>query len=59
MTDYLAHIKELLDSFEKFTIVQIPRLEHSHANALPNLVSTILVIASQSIPLVYPQWTII
>ena len=41
MAFYLEHVKTLQSIFEEFNIVQIPRLENSHADALANLGSSI------------------
>ena len=56
MTAYLAHVKRLQSKFEEFNIIQIPRLENNHADALANLGLVIPVTASQAIPLFYFQW---
>ncbi|XP_057770831.1 uncharacterized protein LOC130990626 [Salvia miltiorrhiza] len=41
MIAYLGKIKELQCSFEEFTIIQVPRGDNSHADALANLGSSI------------------
>ena len=46
MISYLAHVKELQSSFNKFNITQVPRLENSHADSLANLVSSVLATTS-------------
>ena len=55
MTTYLAHVKCLHSTFNEFNIVQVPRLENSHVDALASLGSSAPVMASQSIPLLYLQ----
>ena len=52
---YFTHVKTLQSTFKEFNITQGPRLENSHADALANLGSSVLVIESQTIPLVFLQ----
>ena len=52
-------MKNLQSTFEEFNIVQIPRLENRHADALANLGSSIPVTKSQSIPLLYLKWPVV
>ncbi|KAL5580502.1 hypothetical protein UlMin_012944 [Ulmus minor] len=56
MASYLEHIKILQPAFEEFDILQIPRVDNSHADALANLGSSIPITESQTIPLLYLQW---
>ena len=56
MVSYLDHVKTWQSTFKVFNIVQIPKLENNHADALANLGSSIPAIKSQSIPLIYLQW---
>ncbi|KAL5554977.1 hypothetical protein UlMin_037213 [Ulmus minor] len=56
MASYLDHVKNLQSTFEEFNIVQVPRLENSHADALVNLSSFIPTTESQAFPLLYLQW---
>lgn len=37
MSMYLTLVMEFIPTFEKFKLVQIPRLENAHANALSKL----------------------
>ena len=46
MIAYLAHVKELQSSFEEFNIVNVPRLENGHVNALTNLGLVVPVMTS-------------
>ncbi|KAL5578310.1 hypothetical protein UlMin_020009 [Ulmus minor] len=57
MASYLEHIKILQPAFEEFDISQIPRADNSHADALANLGSSIPATESQTIPLLYLQWS--
>ena len=58
MISYLAHVKKLQTSFDEFNITQVPRLENTHADSLANLGSSVLATTSQTIPLVYLQWSV-
>ncbi|XP_022889049.1 uncharacterized protein LOC111404482 [Olea europaea var. sylvestris] len=40
MTSYLKMVMNLIPSFDKFELTQIPRIENSHANALSKLASS-------------------
>ena len=55
MISYLAHVKKLRSSFDKFNITQVLRLENSHTDSLANLGSSIPATTFQTIPLVYLQ----
>ena len=52
-------MKTLQSTFEEFNIVQIPRLENSHVDALANLGSSIPTTECQSILLLYLQWLVV
>src|SRR5690606_23904584 len=41
MSSYLDHVKTLQSTFKEFNIVQVPRLENSHVDALANVGSSI------------------
>ncbi|XP_031270933.1 uncharacterized protein LOC116129327 [Pistacia vera] len=56
MTSYLSMVKELQAQFEEFSIVQIPRAENYHADALANLGSALPCYSQSSIPLLFMQW---
>ena len=56
IASYLDHVKTLQSTFEEFNIVQIPKLENSHADALANLGSSIPTTESQSI-LILNWWS--
>ncbi|XP_031282092.1 uncharacterized protein LOC116140629 [Pistacia vera] len=56
MTSYLSMVKELQAQFDEFSIVQIPKAENSHANALANLGSALKCSSQSSIPLLFMQW---
>ena len=58
MISHLAHVKKLQTSFDEFNITQVPRLENTHADSLANLGSSVPVTTSQTIPLVYLQWSV-
>ena len=55
---YHAHVKKLQSSFDEFNIIQVPRLENSHADSLANLGSSVPATMSQTIPPVYLQWPV-
>ena len=59
MASYLDHVKTLHTNFEEFNITQIPRLDNSHADALVNLGSSILITESQSVPFLFLQWPVV
>ena len=56
MAAYLELVKKLQSSFEKFSILQVPRTENNHADALANLGAAIQTTTPMPIPLVYIQW---
>ena len=56
MTTYLEVVKKKVKHFNEFSIVQVPRLENDHADALANLGSTIQIKNEITIPVVYMQW---
>ncbi|XP_031267712.1 uncharacterized protein LOC116126151 [Pistacia vera] len=56
MTSYLSMVKELQAKFEEFSIVQIPRAENYHVDALANLGSALPCSSQSSIPLLFMQW---
>ena len=56
MAAYLKIVKELQVGFESFSILQVPRVENSHADSLANLGAAIQTTTPMSIPLVYVQW---
>ncbi|XP_062100590.1 uncharacterized protein LOC133806515 [Humulus lupulus] len=57
MTSYLEVVKEKVKHFSEFSIVQVPRLENDHADALANLGSSIQIKNGITIPVVYMQWS--
>lgn len=40
MAAYLKKVIDLLPSFKKFELTQIPRIENVHVNALPTLANS-------------------
>ena len=53
MVRYMKTSHEFLANFESFEIVQIPREENGHADALANLGSASRIIKKKVIPFVY------